>query len=400
MDWWLSGLDFFVSNVSQKLGEKEVFDYFKFLKDFLDSLGNSNLTSSQKLQIKTYLKQFIKVYNCFEWVSSHQRIVLSSKLLAADILWDESQHTEVVLHSYHITDEHWRILKAYGIHKFQHFWCIYRWWVARIIARVVLWIPYNPNEAWWDVDLYIAKELLPEKLNIANYFNTWTEWIKELDRFSIDCIAKDLETIDCSMNQLSADNDSLYISDLAIESLKTWIIYPTQYGQSLYWISSINIDWKIVFFPRVLYRLMKFVIEWKANWFVIDSHNINPSNLDILWIDNYIKLLVRKISAKSLWAQLHMYWRMQNLFRTIWIIWLNQSIFDYLKKLLTKEKDNESWSEIIDKEQFEANWLLHKLIKLVKRKISWTNLLEWYNFDDKWKTTILLKLDSSWKCNS
>lgn len=392
MDWWQNGLDYFVSNISRWLKSKEVFDYIKFFKDFLSTLNSSNLTYSQKAKIKEYLREFMKIYNWFEWISAHQKISLSSNFLAANALWDSLDYPDIILHSYHITDEHWNVLNAYWINKFSHFWLIYRWWVARIIARVVLWLPYNPNESWWDVDLYIAKELLPQKLSIANQFNTWIEWIKVLDKFTIDHVAKDLKTVDCSINQLAADNHTLYITDFAINSLRNWIIFPTQYGESLYWISSKNIDWKVVFFPRVLYRLMKFVIEWKANWFEIDAHNINLLNLELLWIDNYVILLVRKFSAKSLWAQLHMYWRMQKLFRIIWIIWPNQSLFDYLKYLFVSEKNDESWSEIIDKEQFEANWLLHKLIKLLKTKISENDLLEWYNFDDNWKKVVSLNI--------
>lgn len=375
-----------LNEINEPLMQRSVHDYQGYVEDIISKIKECEINNEIKRELLWILRKTIDLFSDnYQW-DIDQHIVNTLKKNSQINTLNKN-----LLTSYQLDKDLWeRLGSKYKIKQLPE-GIAYRGGIARHIARVVLDLEINQNDIQYaDTDLFV-EEWKFDCTKVSEQFQAGTDWIRIVPSLEIDTLIDLLSNVDCAMTQIAVTKQKLYISDIAIEELSTWIIKPNQKGSNIYGRLSYNIDGEDIFSNMTLYRLFRFLIYQKARGFIIPAHNINPDNLKLLNINSYLKVLLQKIiQEESEEKQIRLFANMEELLFKIGYISWDTDIFSYFSK--RKRKIN-IWKgntrEITLQEEW--NWLLSKYIKELKDDIlQITHTLDGYDISNKELITVRL----------
>lgn len=316
-------------------GHKNYSDYKWYV---LSVLSASDISPDHKDAIQ---QSIVFLESRFEGISCVPENVRNVAQIAGEkLLKNENIPENIVIQKYPISAKVWADLnKKFNIQELQDNTIAYRWWVARVIAREWLDLPHCPNDishSLKDVDLW-AQLWLSHKDTIARY-GADSEWINYLPDFTDQEIKKVLFNCDVTMNQLLVTQTDLYITQEAIESLRTSILKPVHMWKNFFGYQSYAINGQVVFHPRQLLRAMKFLIEWKWDIVVVPEHNIKKENLELLQIEKQVLVFVRRIYQKHPSCREEKLFLFAKLLEQWGVIDRIDGFFDYLQYHISQTK--------------------------------------------------------------
>jgi hypothetical protein len=102
-----------------------------------------------------------------------------------------------------------------------------------------------------------------------------------------------MDTRDLDMNEVLLTKDFLYFTPAALESVLSGVVHGRERGRSLFGADSFFKDGKLYLTNRMIHRLVKVIVEGKANSFEIPKYNTEV-RLGIYWL-----VLIRKAMGKK-----------------------------------------------------------------------------------------------------
>jgi hypothetical protein len=274
----------------------------------------------------------------------------------------------------------------------------YRWWIARVIARKLLWIDankYDDATTLSDVDMMaISWSNHKELMNEYNADSRGISYIKNLQK---DNILEHMKNVDLKINQILVTKNNLYISDNAIQDLNNNETEFQRKWENFYGRASYVINGEEIYLSSALSRGLWALINQKIDWLFLKSHNIQKNNLDLLNYKNdfstVILSLIRKlyesndgdksVALYNLWSLLKSFDKLENV----------EDLFDYCSIAIDKHNfdivPKKSISDVVEDWdiEFDARWKLNKYWKIILK----TLLAKWDNIDQT-----LLKLKENY----
>ena len=366
---------------------KEWKTYKQYLHYVLTLVDSSDLSELESTWIRSRIVEFL---NCLHWEKITHDLIRRMSVH----LWRKIMKESGNLEKYHepsvniipLSAQSWQELwRKYDIIWLKDSSVAYRWWVARVIARHILWINQNRADLEHtldDIDLYAL--VGSDHNSIIQQYGADSEWITYLDAFDMATIINEFLWIDITLNQLLVTESALYISDESITALRNWYTELVPGGRSFFWIQSYEIDWNIVYHPRLLMRWLKFLFEWKIEKLKLMSHNIQPKNLEMLWVQKQILVFIRRVYQKNLANKTSQLFALASMLKDWWCFNHVNDFFDYVIDYY-----NQNWflfeSGVIGIQK-DAYRKLSKLIKIVIAEVLWEgdsdNVYANYDFSD------------------
>lgn len=297
-----------------------------------------------------------------------------------------------------ISDEDRARLSEFGIKKLRS-WLWYRWWVARIIAMILLWHSPSPVqlETISDADMVVIDNWTNTHKDIIEEFNADSNGIKYVKSFHTE---NQTMQVDLSMNQVFVTENWLYYSDWFLRYLNEDVCYLTDSGIDMYGIKSYIRNGQEVFHPSRIERAFKFLIEWKVAWIELPRFYLNKANLDKLWFRRPLVTLVRRCMTKQFNEQatekrLSFLRNLASLLIKIGYIEKEEELFTFLLQIKKETKMSTENRESSFDTTFDAKWKLEKLINTHMTKFTgYTSkskkVISWLNLSDTDLTTLTL----------
>jgi len=314
----------------------------------------------------------------------------------------ESEWNDIEIIEETVWEINWNTLKnTYWIVPLED-WVAYRWWVARVIARLLLSLQQNENDIKHtlnDVDVYTTIDF--DHNILSEYYKADSDWIWYLTDLEDATIKKELSKADITQNQIIITKDKMFISRDSADALRTWTSKLVASWRTFFGTQSYEVDWETVYHPRQLMRWLKFLFEWKIDRLEVPVHNVMKDNLETLEIHKQILVFVRRVYQKNYNNRYHLLQSLASFLKTTWIIKEEIDFFEYVEN--HKQEMNFYFETKAQDIQKDANWKLSKYIKIAINDLIWGNNnkdnLEDYAVNDT--STIYLhdrrQTDSTWE---
>lgn len=305
----------------------------------------------------------------------------------------QTNNTKIVIEKIQIEpDMRDNLDRKFSIKKLDRRDVAYKWWVARVIAREILWIPHRMQDiehTLKDVDLWVKVGVDHE--DIMDQFGADSEGIGYVEDFSQKVLENVLQNCDITINQIFVTQDTIYITDQAKESLKTWVVSPLAIGKNFFGSQSYTIEENTIFHPRQLLRSIKFLIESKIDWVIVPEHNIQKNNLEKMNIDMNILVFVRRIYQKhNPDKRTELLFNFAQILKQWWIIQECNELFGYMLGRIESNKFLMT-TPVVNIAK-DSHWKLSKYIGIALDDIVWDAPEEKLADYDFWsKDNIILK---------
>ncbi len=187
---------------------------------------------------------------------------------------------------------------------------LYRWWVARFLARMHFGYELNKQDVDYslaDKDMIIQKPFSVEDL--GNMYDTTPRWIKWLPIVNITSLKNEMQYVDLSINQVFVWRDTIYYTPQAKLDLFSHVARIVAQWADLYHTYEYSKNWSTIHGKNPLRRAFKFLIEDKVNGLEIMNHNIDKSNIASMDMDNEFLVLIRSIMGRDLGQETLYIWR-------------------------------------------------------------------------------------------
>lgn len=175
--------------------------------------------------------------------------------------------------------------------------CGYKGGVARIALKIYARLQH-PNH--FNTELLEAELPLSDRDAVvgpnedmwqrAEEMGVDADGVERLKKFDIRAY---MDTRDLDMNEVLLTKDFLYFTPAALESVLTGVVHGRERGRSLFGADSFFKEGKLYLTNRMIHRLIKVIVEGKANSFEIPKYNTEV-RLGIYWL-----VLIRKAMGKK-----------------------------------------------------------------------------------------------------
>lgn len=266
---------------------------------------------------------------------------------------------------------------------------------ARVWGRLQWGYQFNKADNMSDdVDMTVQEPFSNELIQL---YGSSPRWVKKLPILNDEVLAKEMQSVDISTNQIFIGRDFVRYTDQAKNDLATHVAHLTAQGSDIYNTYDYQKNGQRIHDKSVLRRWFKFLVEEKLIGLELPKHAIDKRNIECMGMDNEFLVLLRMILDKDSAQWMQTIWNLGLLLCKLDIIQKPENVIDRTSQLIARNpKFNlKNKPETLEQDlAAKANRLVSKYIRAVfkvleNKEPAW---LEKYTIDETNNMIVTLKL--------
>lgn len=362
-------------------------------REIISTIMNEISVASNLNEFKEYnVKEIYKEKLLYILKDNNQDIVYLKKLIekvAYDLVKKLNESYEIddqqKFKTIKINNKTKNYLKKMGIVFPEHEWIFIRWWNARIAGMKLMSKKISDYDrltlkdvdllvTHWEYDHNFIKDHYKADSNGISYV-VWENTIGSL-----------FGKTDLTMNQCLLSQNEFYFTTWFEDFVTTWLIKIIPKGVDLYNIHNYNFNGISIHSSSSLERVIKFLAEEKCKGVLIESYYLNKSNLDILWFDRELIVLVRRVCSNKYFTidrKIQILYNLSSILKNLGFLSSESDIVGLIQNIEKSLWRSWKWGE--KTVEFDLRRKSTKLNNLLIYNIIW--LEEYTKHKIKWFTT-------------